>query len=148
MSCCTMPMHGGEEGGGGADDGDDAEREGAAVEEGVAARDHVDAGGDHGGGVDERGDRGGAFHGVGEPDVERDLRGLAGGAEDEQQRDGGEEAAVPRRDARDGGEDVGEVEACRSGAMSRNMASRKPKSPMRLTMKAFLPALAAESFLK
>ena len=28
------------------------------------------------------------------------------------------------------------------------MASRKPKSPMRLTMKAFLPALAAESLLE
>ncbi len=62
-----------------------------------AAGDHVDAGGDHGGGVDERGDRRGAFHGVGEPDVERDLRGLAGGSDDEQKSDGGEEAALPLR---------------------------------------------------
>ena len=60
----------------------------------MAAGDHVDAGGDHGGGVDEGGDRGGAFHGVGQPDVEGNLRGLAGGAEEEQQADGGEEAAV------------------------------------------------------
>ena len=30
----------------------------------------------------------------------------------------------------------------------RNIASRKPKSPMRLTMKAFLPAFAADVFLK
>ncbi len=71
---------------------------GAQVEEDVAARDHVDARRDHGGGVDERGDRRGAFHRVGQPDVERDLRGLAGGAEDEQEGDGGEPAgAVPLR---------------------------------------------------
>ena len=72
---------GGEEGSGCADDGDDAEREGRAVEEDMGAGDHVDAGGDHGGGVDERGDGRGAFHGVGQPDVERELRAFAGGAE-------------------------------------------------------------------
>ena len=76
----------------------------------MAARDHVDAGGDHGRGVDQRGDRRGAFHGVRQPDVERDLRGLAGGAEDQQKRDGGEEAAVPLGMRVDGVEDVREVE--------------------------------------
>ena len=55
----------------------------------------VDARGDHGGGVDERGNRRGAFHGVGQPDVERNLRGFAGGAEDEEERDRSEEAALP-----------------------------------------------------
>ncbi len=115
MSCCTMPMVAAKMRGGRADDGDDAEREGRAVEERVAARDHVDAGGDHGGRVDERGDRRGAFHRVGQPDVERNLRGLAGGAEDQQQRDGGEEAALPLGMRGDRGEDVGEVRACRSG---------------------------------
>ena len=83
MSCLHDADGGGEERGGRADDGDDAEREGRAVEEDVAARDHVDAGGDHGGRVDERGDRRRAFHRVGQPDVEGNLRGLAGGAEDQ-----------------------------------------------------------------
>ena len=77
---------------------------------GVAARDHVDARRDHGGGVNERGDGRGAFHRVGEPDVERNLRGLAGGSENEQQSDGGEEAAMPAGVDGDCGEDVGEVE--------------------------------------
>ena len=76
----------------------------------MAAGDHVDAGRDHGRGVDEGGDGGGAFHGVGQPDVERDLRGLAGGSEDEQQRDGGEDAAVPVRVGADGSEDLREAE--------------------------------------
>ena len=80
-----------------------ASASGGAVEEDVAARDHVDAGGDHGGGVDEGGDRRGAFHRVGQPDVERDLRGFAGGAEDQEQGDGGEEAAVSVRDGRRSG---------------------------------------------
>ena len=88
---------GGKEGRGRADDGDDGEREGRAVEEEMSAGDHVDAGGDHGGGVDERGDGRGAFHGVGQPDVERKLRALAGGAEQQAEADDGEDAAVPGR---------------------------------------------------
>ncbi len=88
---------GGEEGGGRADDGDDGERDGRAVKEQMGAGDHVDAGGDHGGGVDERGDGRGALHGVGQPDVERELRAFAGGAEQQAETDDGEDAAVPRR---------------------------------------------------
>ncbi len=57
--------------------------------------DHVDAGGDHGGGVDQSRDRRGAFHGVRQPDVERNLRRFAGCTQDQQQRDGGEESALP-----------------------------------------------------
>ncbi len=56
------------------------------------ARHHVDAGGDHGGGVDEGGDRGRALHGVGQPDVERNLRALAGGPDEQEQADQGEGA--------------------------------------------------------
>src|SRR5262249_47583416 len=63
----------------------------------------------HGGGVNERGDRRGAFHGVGQPDVERDLGGLTGGSEDEQESDAGEEASLPLGMLRDRGEDGGEV---------------------------------------
>ena len=48
----------------------------------------VDAGGDHRRGVDERGDRRRAGHGVGEPDVERELGGLAEEAAHEQGADG------------------------------------------------------------
>ena len=46
---------------------------GARRKRGHAAGDHVDAGGDHGGGVDQGADRRGAFHGVGQPDVEGNL---------------------------------------------------------------------------
>ena len=67
-----------------ADDGDDEHRDGRAGEERVHARDHVDAGGDHGGGVDQRADGRGAFHRVGQPDVERQLRRFADGAGEEQ----------------------------------------------------------------
>jgi hypothetical protein len=49
--------------------------------------DHVDAGGHHRGRVDERADRRGTGHRVGQPDVERDLRALAGRAAEEQQTD-------------------------------------------------------------
>ncbi len=73
------------------------EREGRVVKEDVGAGDHVDAGGDHGGGVDERGDRRGAFHRVGQPDVERKLRALAGRAQQQAEADGGEHAALPSR---------------------------------------------------
>ena len=115
MSVCTMPMRGGEEGRGRADDCDYAERERRAVEERVRAGDHVDAGGHHGGGVDQGGDRRRAFHGVRQPDVQRNLRGFAGRAEDQQQRDGGEEAAVPFRMLRRSAlKTVGEARACRS----------------------------------
>src|SRR5690606_984686 len=53
------------------------------------ARDDVDAGGDHGDGVDEGRHRGGSLHGVGQPHGQPDLGGLAGGADEEQQPDGG-----------------------------------------------------------
>ena len=83
---------GGEEAGEGADDGDGQQRDGRAAEDEVGAAHHVDAGGDHGGGVDERGDRRGALHRVGQPDVEGDLRALAGGADQHEQADGGEDS--------------------------------------------------------
>ena len=104
-----------EDGRGRADDGDYAEGVRGAVEEGVAARDHIDAGRDHRRRVNEGGDGGGAFHGVGEPDVERDLRGFAGGSDDEQEGDGGEDAAVPVGVGADAGEDMSEVERAEVG---------------------------------
>src|SRR5580658_3475954 len=78
-----------------AHDSNDAEREGRAVKEEVEARNHVNAGRDHGGGVDERGDRCGALHGVGQPDVERKLRAFTGCAYEQAEADGGEDASGP-----------------------------------------------------
>ncbi len=53
----------------------------------------------------------GAFHGVGQPDVQRDLRGLAGGAQDQEQRNRGEKAgALPIRMHRDAVKDGSEVQ--------------------------------------
>src|SRR5687768_18519058 len=68
---------GGEDGGNGADGGYDGEGRRSELVEAVGAGDHVDAGGDHGGGVDEGGYGGGAFHRVGQPDVQGHLGGLA-----------------------------------------------------------------------
>ena len=67
----------------GPDHGDDPHRLRREAEKHVAPRDHVDAGRDHRRGVDERGDGGRAGHRVGKPDVKRDLRALADGAEEE-----------------------------------------------------------------
>ena len=50
-------------------------------------RHHVDAGRDHGRGVDQRGDRRRTGHGVRQPDVQRNLRRLAAGADQQQQAD-------------------------------------------------------------
>jgi hypothetical protein len=56
-------------------------------EDGAGSHDQVDPGGDHGGGVDERRDRGGAFHRVAQPGLQRDLGGLAAGGQQQQQPD-------------------------------------------------------------
>jgi hypothetical protein len=56
----------------------------------VAARAHIDSGGHHGGRVDESGHWGRASHRVGQPDIQRNLRRLSGGAHQQQQRDDGE----------------------------------------------------------
>ena len=60
---------------------------GAMREQHVGPRHQVDAGRHHRGGVDQGGDRRGPGHGVGQPGVERDLRRLAGAAEEQEQRD-------------------------------------------------------------
>ena len=53
------------------------------------AHHHVDAGGDHRRRVDEGGDGRRAGHGVGQPDVEGNLRAFARGAQEQQQADDG-----------------------------------------------------------
>ena len=71
----------------------DVLRGGRAFEQRVHARDQVHAGGDHRRGVDQRADRRRALHRVGQPRVQRDLRGL-GERADEQQHAAGDEVAV------------------------------------------------------
>ncbi len=83
---------GGEERSGQADDGDRVHADGSVQEQGRRARDHVDTRRDHGGGVDESGHRSGAGHRVRQPDIERDLRGFSGRADQQQQRDGGQDS--------------------------------------------------------
>ena len=62
-------------------------RVGRGDEQRRAAGDHVDAGRDHRGRVDQRADRRGAFHRVGQPDVQRELGTLAAGTQHQQQAD-------------------------------------------------------------
>ena len=59
-----------------------------AEQHGIASN-HVHARRHHRRRMDERGDRRGAFHRVGQPDKQRNLRGLARGADKEQQRNDG-----------------------------------------------------------
>ena len=88
-----------------ADDGDDEPGVRRQREEHVGARDEVDAGGDHGRGVDERADRRRAGHGVREPRLQRHLRRLADGAAEDEQGGGdghgraGHEAVLRRAPA-------------------------------------------------
>jgi hypothetical protein len=94
-----------EEGGNCADPGDDLQGHGGGERGGwvgghqrINARDEEDTGGDHGGGVDERADGGGAFHRVGQPDVQWDLAGFARRSAEDEDADGGGDG-----EAEDGG---------------------------------------------
>ncbi len=59
----------------------------AGLHQRIDARDEVNAGGDHGGRVNQRGDRRGAFHRVRQPHVQRELAALARGSGKDQQAD-------------------------------------------------------------
>ncbi len=80
----------GEDRGQRADDGDRLHRIGRQHEQRVGARHHVHARGHHGRSVDQRGDRRRAFHRVRQPDIQRELRRLAAGADEQQQAGGGD----------------------------------------------------------
>ena len=69
------------------DRGDDRGGLGSVAVQRGHATDHVDAGRHHRRGVDQRRNRRGAGHGVGQPDVQRNLRRLAAGADEEQDAD-------------------------------------------------------------
>ena len=79
------------------------------------ARDHEDAGGDHGGGVDERGNRRRAFHGVRQPGVQEELRRFTHRADEQQEGGDFERLGVEAENmdflafqTRNGGEDFTE----------------------------------------
>ena len=72
------------------DDGDQQHGGRCQHEQGVAARHHVDAGSDHRRGMDQGADRGRAFHGVGQPDVQRHLCRLPACSNEKQNADGGD----------------------------------------------------------
>src|SRR5882724_1010739 len=91
---------GGKDCGCGSYDGHDVHGDRRKLVDGVHAHNHVDAGSDHGGGVNEGADGRGAFHGVGEPDVERDLGGLAHGADEKQKSDGGQDGRAEAQGVR------------------------------------------------
>ncbi len=87
----------GKQGGHCADDRDHAKRKRRAVKQHVRPAHQVHARRHHGGRVDQRGHGRRAFHRVRQPDIQRNLRGLAGGSDEQQQRNRGKEAAVQCR---------------------------------------------------
>ena len=75
----------------------------------MRARDQVDARGDHGGRVNERGDGRGPFHGVGQPDIKRQLRTFTRCAQEQAKADGSQHAAVPGRSVSEHCSDLAKV---------------------------------------
>ncbi len=87
----------GEERGRPADDADDRQRSWGRAEDDRAARHQIDARRHHRRRVDQRAHRRRAFHRVGQPDMQRQLRRLRRRRHEEQQRDGGDCGCVNRR---------------------------------------------------
>ena len=77
-------------------------------------RHQVDAGRDHGGGMDEGRDRGRAGHGIRQPDIQRDLGGFAGHADQQEQGDEQDHAGGGSRNLGSLHEDIIELEAAES----------------------------------
>ena len=82
------------EGGYGPHGGHQRHRRRGVREQHAAAGHHVDPGGHHGRRVDQGGNRGRPLHRIGQPHIERDLRRLAGGADEEQHPDRGKHPAL------------------------------------------------------
>ena len=122
-----------------ADDHDDELRVGRAVEDRRRAHDQVDAGGHHRRRVDQRRDRRRAVHRVAEPGLQRELRRLAAGGEQQHQADRGQRALARAVGAGEDARRSSRVPNCANMIM---MAMDRPKSPTRLTTKAFFAAAA------
>ncbi len=103
----------------------------------MEAGDEVDAGGDHGGGVDEGAHGRRAGHGVGQPGLEGELRGLADGAGQDQEGDdgqrGAEAAEVSQRGLEVQRAEAGEEqeEADQQGRVADAASSGRPCGPAR-----------------
>ncbi len=110
------------------------EREGASHEE--------HAGGHHGGGVDERGHRRRAFHRVGQPDVQRELRRLAHRAEVDQEHDAAAGASTGSVPIVPIGNSV-QKSKVPVADHSMTMPATKPRSPSLVIQNAFTAARAA-----
>ncbi len=86
-----------------ADNRDDLHDHRRVREQHGVAADHVDAGRHHRRGVDQRRHRRRTLHGVRQPDVEGNLRALAGGPDEQQQADRRQHAELRRLDRQHGG---------------------------------------------
>src|ERR1700678_3721196 len=86
----------------------------------MSPRNHVDAGGDHGGGMNERGDGRGALHSVGQPDIEGQLRAFSGCADEKAETDDGEDSAVPCGLKRESGRQSFKAERAEGGEHEEN----------------------------
>ena len=63
--------------------------QGREADYGKEPHEEIDAGGNHGGGVNQGGDRGRSGHGIRQPDGQRQLGGFAGGGPEEQEAEQG-----------------------------------------------------------
>src|ERR1700722_15998270 len=86
----------------------------------MSPRNHVDAGGDHGGGMNERRDGRGALHSVGQPDIEGQLRAFSGCSDEKAETDGGEDSAVPCGLKRESGRQSFKAERAEGGEHEEN----------------------------
>ena len=87
MSFCAMPMVAANKGGGRADDRHDKHRRGRVSINRRTANDHVNAGSDHCRRVNQSRNRSGTGHRVRQPNVKRNLRALAGRADEKKNGD-------------------------------------------------------------
>ena len=136
----------------GTDNGNHHHRVRSHGEQTVHPADHVNAGSDHGGGMDQRGDRSRTFHGIRQPGVKGNLGRLAGSAKEEAEGDDRHDQAAVTEQVTVLG-DLDEIQGpdavlFADGPEERNSPSRKPKSPTRLTTKAFLAASPAALLMK
>src|SRR5260370_14244477 len=90
--------------------------------------------------MDQRRNRRGTFHGIGQPDIKRKLRRLAASPDKQQQR-GNREHRIPDREVSTAHQRVDVSEAERARYQESASAPRmNPASPVRFTMKALFAA--------
>ena len=119
-----------------------AEHLGHEREQRLGAGHHEDAGRDHGGGVDERGHRRRPLHRVGEPHVQRELGGLAHGAQVDQEHDEAEPLERASRALLRHPKSAGNSKVP-VAAHSITMPMMKPRSPSLVIQNALTAARAA-----